>query len=162
MPVPNLLAANVAANLNEAIAAELFASNLYKHVANQLQRLGYFGAAKFFRGESADELEHYQRLADYFNDRGGVADVPAVPAMTETIGGLLDAVRTAFDTERTLGEDYERWYAEADVTTQQFLLQFIEIQRKSVGEFGDLLARLDRAAADPAAFLLIDAEMGGE
>lgn len=162
MPVPNLLSAAVAESLTEAIAAELFASNLYKHVANQLQRLGFFGAAKFFRGESADELEHYQRHVDFFNDRGSVAPVPAVPAISEKIGSLRDAVQTAFDTELELGRDYEGWYAAADIATQQFLLQFIEIQRKSIGEFGDLIARLDRAGDDPSAWLIIDREMGGD
>lgn len=155
-----LISPEVAALLNEAVASELYASSLYKHLANQLQRIGYFGAAKHFRAEAADELEHYQRLADYFNDRGDVAAVPAIPAMTEPVGSLLDAIQAAYETEKVLGVDYAAWYAEADVTTQQFLLQFIEIQRKSVGEYGDLLARLALAGDDRAALLLIDQELG--
>jgi ferritin len=46
------------------------------------------------------------------------------------------------------------------VTTQQFLLHSIEDQRKSVGELGDLMARLERAGTNEAAILILDQELG--
>jgi len=150
-------------NLNDAIHSELFASNLYKHVANQLQRLGYFGAQKFFLSESSNELGHYQKIVDYINDRGLVATVPQIEMQEEKVTSLRDALAIGFDTENTLSEDYSEWFKQAfaeDVVTAQFFLQFIEHQRKSVGEYGDLLARLDRAGANEAAILLIDQELG--
>lgn len=151
--------------LNDAIHSELFASNLYKHVANQLQRLGYFGAQKFFLSESSDELGHYQKIVDYINDRGLVATVPQIEMQEEKVTSLRDALAIGFDTEKTLSEDYSEWFKQAfaeDVVTAQFFLQFIEHQRKSVGEYGDLLARLDRAGANEAALLMIDKELGEE
>lgn len=150
-------------NLNDAIHSELFASNLYKHVANQLQRLGYFGAQKFFLSESSDELGHYQKIVDYINDRGLVATVPQIEMQEEKVTSLRDALAIGFDTEKTLSEDYSEWFKQAfaeDVVTAQFFLQFIEHQRKSVGEYGDLLARLDRAGNNEAAILMIDQELG--
>lgn len=152
-------------NLNDAIHSELFASNLYKHVANQLQRLGYFGAQKFFLSESSDELGHYQKIVDYINDRGLVATVPQIEMQEEKVTSLRDALAIGFETEKTLSEDYSEWFKQAfaeDVVTAQFFLQFIEHQRKSVGEYGDLLARLDRAGANEAALLMIDKELGEE
>ena len=149
--------------LNDAIHSELYASNLYKHVANQLQRLGYFGAQKFFLSESSDELGHYQKIVDYINDRGLVASVPQIEAMDESVTSLRDALTVGFETEKALGADYAEWYKDAfaeDVVTAQFLLQFIEHQRKSIGEYGDLISRLDRAGNNEAALLIIDKEMG--
>ena len=161
MPVKSLLDAKTEALLNEAIANELYVSNLYKHVANQLQRLGYFGGQKFFENESSEELKHYHTLAGYINDRGSVAKVPAIEAMDEPINSLRDALEAAYDSEVDLGEKYERWYSGCKcVTTQQFLLQFIEIQRKSVGEYGDLISRLDRVGNDECGILIIDKELG--
>ena len=149
------------AALQQACHSELYASNLYRHLANQLQRIGYFGAQKFFSGESADELTHYQKHADFLNDSGTVAKVPSIEAMTDTVASLRDAVEIAYETETTLGQDYARWWNESsDPTVKQHLLQFLEIQRKSVGEFGDLLARLDRAGQNEAAILMVDQEMG--
>jgi ferritin len=71
--------------LDDAIHSELYASNLYKHIANQLQRIGYLGTAKFFLKESKDELKHYQLHADFQNDVGTVAKVPAIESMSESI-----------------------------------------------------------------------------
>ena len=158
----SLLSPEVKACLDEAVHAELYAANLYKHLANQLQRLGYFGAQKFFLAESASELEHYQLHANYQNDSGTVAGIPAIEAMDEPIGTLRDAIEAAYDTELQLEKDYIRWYSACtkDPVTAEFLLQFLRGQRKSVGEYGDLLARLDLAGDDRAALLQIDNELG--
>lgn len=158
-----IISANLKAVLDEAVHSELYASNLYKHVANQLQRIGYFGAQKFFLKESADELAHYQLHVDFQNDVGTVAKVPAIEAMSEPIKTLSDAIELGYETELELYENYKDWYEQAasDPVVQQFLLQFLEFQRKSVGEYGDLLARIQLVDQDKAGMLLIDQELGG-
>ena len=161
MPVSNLLDKATEDMLNKAVHAELYASHLYKHVANQMQRVGFFGTQKFFAGESADELTHYQRIADYMNDRGTMAKVPALEACTEQAANVAEAIELGYETELQLMRDYEKWYRDCKcVTTQQFLLQFLELQRKSVGEYGDLLARIAIVADNMAGMLLIDQELG--
>lgn len=161
MPVSNLLDKATEDLLNKAVHAELYASHLYKHVANQMQRAGFFGTQKFFAGESADELTHYQKIADYMNDRGAMAKVPALEACTEKAANVAEAIELGYETELQLMRDYEKWYRECKcVTTQQFLLQFLELQRKSVGEYGDLLARISIVADNAAGMLLIDQELG--
>lgn len=163
MPVSSLLAPATEIILEEAIFQELHVSNTYKHVANQLQRLGFFGGAKHFLKESSEELGHYQRIADYINDRGSVAFVPDIPAIQDTVSTLRDALMLAYSKEVELGKLYEKWYStliSSDVTTAQFLLQYLEIQRASIGEYGDLVSRLDLAGDDRGAVLLIDQELG--
>lgn len=88
--------------------------------------------------------------------------VPAIEAMTDTVASLVTAVEIGYETEVELYNDYKRWYGQAasDPVVQQFLLQFLEIQRTSVGEYGDLLARLKLVEGDRAGLLLIDQEMG--
>lgn len=155
-----LIEAAVEASIQEAIYAELFASHLYKRIATQLQRIGYFGAAKHFRDESADELEHYQRHVDFLNDMGSVAETPALPECAESVPSLLDAIELSYETECALLESYSNWYKSADPVTAQHLLQFIEIQRKSVGEYGDLMARIELVGDDKCGLLIIDKELG--
>ena len=41
-----------------------------------------------------------------------------------------------------------------------FLLFFLKEQRESVGQYGDLISRLDRAGDNEAAMLMIDTELG--
>lgn len=160
MPTKPLISKQVESSLNAAIASEFYASHLYRHLANHLQRLGYFGAQKFFLGEAADELTHQQKLVDFMNDMGAVAQTPAIEAMTEAVASLADALEAAYDTEVQLLKDYVKWHGGSDPVTQQFLLQFIEIQRKAVGEFGDLISRLERCGDDKAALLMLDKELG--
>jgi ferritin len=149
--------------LDDAVHSELYASNLYKHVANELQRLGYFGATKFFLKESADELAHYQLHVEFQNDVGTVAKVPMIEAMNDPIKSLSDAIETGYETELELYNDYKKWYGQTseDPVVQQFLLQFLEFQRTSVGEYGDLLSRIQLMDGDKAGMLLIDQELGG-
>lgn len=148
--------------LQLAVHEELYASNFYKHLSVQCQRIGLFGAAKYFASESMEELEHYQCLAEYLNDRGTVAEIPSIMGMDETITGLAMALSLAYGLEVDLGNKYSKWYqaASTDPVTQQFLLKYIEIQRNSVGDYGDLLVRTDLAGDNMAAVLLIDQELG--
>jgi ferritin len=149
--------------LQSAIGEELYSSNLYKHLSNQCQRLGLFGAAKYFREESHDELSHYQDIADYLNDRGSVAQMPTIEECDTIIKTLQDAIETSYDAEVELGNKYVKWYSSllsVDPFTAQFLLQYLERQRKSIGSLGDLLSRLELAGDDKCAILIIDSELG--
>ena len=134
----SLLSTEVRDWLQKSISSELYASHLYKSLANQLQRKGLFNIQKFFLGESADELKHYQILVDYMNDRNDCADLPTIPQILDRIIDAGDALRIAYETELNLLNQYIEFYEKAedeymDCITAQFLLQFIEIQRKAVG-----------------------------
>ena len=113
---------------------------------DQLQRLGYFGSQKFYLAESADELTHYQKIVDFMNDMGDVASIPDVKGIDDEIKDIEDALNVSYETELDLLEQYKEFYENAedeDVTVAQFLLQFIEIQRLAVGEYGDLISKYD-------------------
>ena len=160
MPIKNLLTKPIETMLAQAAAAELYAAHLYQHIGNQMQFQGWFGAQKFFLAESASERGHYQRLVDFANQRGSWLPVPAVPAIDETVGSLGDALQVAYDTEVQLGQDYEAWHEECRCpTARQFLLSYLEEQRTSVGEIGDLISRLERCGADKGAMLTFDREL---
>lgn len=157
-----IISADMKAMLDKAVHSEMYASNLYKHVANQVQRLGYFGTQKFFLKESADELTHYQKHVDFQNDVGTVAEVPMIESMDELIESLSDAIELGYETEVELYNNYKDMYTKSakDPVVQQFLLQFLEIQRTSVGEYGDILSRIQLMDGDKAGMLLIDQELG--
>jgi ferritin len=148
--------------INDAIQAEMDAFFMYRHLANQAQRLGLFGTAKYFQNESIDELSHYQKHADFLNDRGTVAMLPSVEPMDNTVMGIKDALTIAYNAEVELGDKYSGWYSELmsdDPITAQHLFQFLEIQRKSIGEYADWLSRLSLVTGS---VILIDQELGGK
>lgn len=148
MQVESLLKPEVRGWFSEAANAELYASNLYQYLANQMQRLGLFGAQEYFKHESLDERTHYQKLADYENDMGCMADVPSIESISVPILSLMDALVFAYTTEKDLMYQYQEFYEKVeeagDCITSTFLIEFMQIQRKSVGEIGDLISRLSR------------------
>ncbi len=161
MPVKSILTDTDKQIIQEAVQQELYASHLYKQVANHMQRVGFFGAQTFFAGEAEDELKHYGLHVQFLNDMGDVAQVPDLPLISQKPSGLEAALQLGYDTELSLGQKYEAWYrAATSEMTRQHLLQFLEIQRKSIGEYGDWLARIERAAGDECGLLIIDKELG--
>ena len=94
------------------------------------------------------------------NDLGNVAEVPDIDGCDDEIKTLADAIERAYKAEVDLGKKYTTWHGQVDPMTGQFLLQFLEIQRKSIGEYGDLLSRLELADDNAAALLMIDQELG--
>lgn len=148
--VKSLLSANMKKGLQDALQVELYQSNLWKHLANHLQRLGFFGSQKYFLTESAEELTHYQIIADFMNDMGDVADVPAIEAIKDKIETIGDALEIGYETELDVLNQYKDLYKmaeEEDCAVAVFLQQFITIQVKAVGQYGDFLAKYKVAEA---------------
>jgi ferritin len=85
-----------------------------------------------------------------------------IEAMADSVKSFSDAMELAYETELELYNNYKDWYSQSssDPVVQQFLLQFLELQRTSVGEYGDLLARIQLVDGDKAGMLLIDQELG--
>jgi len=144
---------------NEALYQEMYVSHLYHHIANQMQMMGYFGTQSFFMAESKDELGHFQVIVDFLNDIGTLAKMPSVPAMTEEVDSIMSALTMAYDQEVELMNFYSDFYKMAEPVCQEILLDFIKIQRKAVGEYGDLIARLEIIKDDPCGFIIFDQEM---
>jgi len=113
----------------------------------------FFGVQKYFLKESDEELEHYQKIVDFVNDMGDISMVMAVPKMTDKILSISDALEIAYETEVDLMKQYQKFYEEAedkykDCVTATFLIEFLQIQRKSVGEYGDLNSRYEKNKND--------------
>lgn len=148
--VRSLLNARMKKGLQKSIELELYQSNLWKSLANQLQRLGYFGSQKYFLTESAEELTHYQIIVDFMNDMGDCADLPKIDAITDQVSNIGEALELGYETELEVYNHYKDFYEEAedeDCSVGIFLQQFVTIQRQAVGHYGDLLAKYKIAEA---------------
>ena len=146
----SLLSPSMKKGMQDAVYIELYQSNLWKSLANQLQRLGYFGSQKYFLAESAEELTHYQMHVEFMNDMGDCADLPKIDAVTDKVTDIGDALEVGYNIEMDVYKQYKEFYKKAedeDVSVAQYILQFIEIQRKAVGHYGDLLAKYKIAEA---------------
>lgn len=144
MQVKNLLSPSMKTALQSGVKMELYQANLWKHLANRLQKNGLVGSQKYFLKESAEELTHYQMHVDFQNDMGDCVDMPAIEAINDKVETIGDALDIGYEIELEVYNLYKKIYKKAeseDCVVSQFLLQFLEIQRKAVGSYGDLLAR---------------------
>ena len=140
----SLLSEDMKEGLQDAIQVELQQASLWKSLANQMQRLGFFGSQKYFLAESAEELTHYQMHVEFMNDMGDCAELPTIDAVKDKVKTIGDALEIGYEIEVDVYNQYKDFYKKAedeDVVVAQYLLQFLEIQRKAVGHYGDLLAK---------------------
>ena len=144
MLVKSMLNAEMKKGLQQSIYWELYQSNLWKSLANQLQRLGLFGSQKYFLAESSEELTHYQVIVEFMNDMGDCADLPKIEAIEDKVKNIGDALEIGYETETDVYNHYKDFAKDAlkeDLAVYSFLQQFIDIQVKAVGAYGDLLAK---------------------
>jgi ferritin len=154
----NLLTDVEQKELNKFGKLELTASQSYLHLANRMKTLGYFGAEKFFMAESNGERDHYQKIEKFANDLGGELSVEALDGVNTDVQDIRSALQMAYQMEKDLLMAYETSARRADISLKVVLLlqDFTTHQVEAVGEYGDLLARLELTDN----MLLFDQELG--
>ncbi len=159
MELKSLLPSSDKQMLNEAAEHELYASNFYKYLGACVQRAGLFGAQKFFEKEAETEVKHFYKLRDIVNDMGCEIETPAIdqPKSLKDDDCIKCILEAAYSLEYELLEFYSKAYTSAkSVAVQVAIIEFVNIQRASVGEYGDLLARFSKASD----ILVFDKELG--
>lgn len=151
----NLLNPKEIEMINDLGQMELEASQLYLHLANSMKSINFFGAASFFIKESNTEKEHYSKLEDFMNNMGEQLEVRAISAVKSPVNELMEAFEKALEAEVDLLGEYEDAWEKGSPKVKALFHHFIELQTESVGEYGDLIARLSRTS-EP---ILIDQEL---
>lgn len=151
----NLLNPKEIEMINDLGQMELEASQLYLHLANSMKSINFFGAASFFIKESNTEREHYSKLEDFMNNMGEQLEVRAISAVKSPVNELMEAFEKALEAEVDLLGEYEDAWEKGSPKVKALFHHFIELQTESVGEYGDLIARLSRTS-EP---ILIDQEL---
>lgn len=151
----NLLNPKEIEMINDLGQMELEASQLYLHLANSMKSINFFGAASFFINESNTEREHYSKLEDFMNSMGEQLEVRAISAVKSPVNELMEAFEKALEAEVDLLGEYEDAWEKGSPKVKALFHHFIELQTESVGEYGDLIARLSRTS-EP---ILIDQEL---
>lgn len=150
--------------LDDLAELEMYNSYLYRHVANWCQKMGYFGAQKHFLGEAEEEIKHYQAVVDFVNDGGMMTTLGSIDAPSDDFKTLGDVLVAAYEQELYTEKEYNRLAIRSqteDHVIYNFAIHVLQHQRKSVGEYGDLIARYERVKDNSSGILTIDKELGG-
>lgn len=135
----------VVSTLNSRIGDELTAHYFYNAAHNWCMDKNYKNAMAFFAGETANELEHAQKLQKYLVDWNAKPVLPNV-TMNFEFTSLPDIIEKAYELELDLFNKYvkdSQAIFGIDLSTFDFLQEFRIGQNNSVIEYSDLLAALE-------------------
>ena len=137
--------------LNQVVASEMVCYLRYTQNAIVAQGIDREQVASMFQDHAAEELGHFQRVADRINQLGGSPDMnPATmkershtdySAPSET--DLQGMIRENLIAERIVIGAYAeiiRWLGDADITSRRLIEQILKEEEDHADELNDLLA----------------------
>ena len=131
--------------LLERLKDEYSARMFYRNSFIMLSNKGFNKAAEFAKNEAKDELKHSAIIEQFLIDWGIPFEVP-LPYAVSIPTSLKEFIEIAFGLEKSLYEKYSKNAIEemsGDQSVYSLLLSFIEIQRKSVAEYKNLIDRMN-------------------
>lgn len=150
--------------INDQVNHEFQAAYLYLSMSSHFESCGLPGFAKWMRLQSHEEVQHGLKLFDYLHDREGKAALRAIEAPPGRFGTPLEVARQVLAHERSVTQLINRLYEvaaqERDYVTAAQLQWFLSEQVEEEKSAGDIVARLEIAADNPNALLLLDRELG--
>ncbi|MEB3331508.1 MAG: ferritin [Synechococcaceae cyanobacterium] len=149
--------------LQQHLSMERQAQAAYFAIAIWFAERDLRGFSQFFMAESAEEQTHAARFADYLIARGQSVQLQGLEAPRQSWSSPEEILELTFQMEADVTTSLQQLYglAErcADVRTTTFLDPIVENQLASENTLAHLLGRVRFAQNQPAALLILDAEM---
>jgi ferritin len=159
-----MLTASVENAINDQVNHEFRAAYLYLSMSAHFETCGLPGFAKWMRLQSQEEVQHGMKLFDYLHARDGRARLGNIDAPPAKFGAPLAVAKQVLEHERSVTQLINRLYEvaaqERDYVTAAQLQWFLTEQVEEEKNAGDIVARLEIAADNPNAILLLDRELG--
>lgn len=149
--------------LNNLINVENVSSSLYLAMSAYMATKNYIGMAKWLRLQSEEERTHMLKLIDYVTNRGGNAEIQALPAQPVDYGSPLNTFQKVLTHEQFVTNAYRKAYDYASKVDSQTAVLFQDFLKEQVDEEAQsqmIVDRLNLAQNNPSAILLIDQELG--
>ncbi len=151
--------------LQQHLAMELNASSAYWALAIWFAERDLRGFSRTFKAESDQERNHAGLFADYLIARGQPVVLGGINAPKQVWNDIEDVLTSVFQMEVDVTTSLHQLYALAeqsgDVRTTVFLDPLIDQQTASEDEAAHRLGRWRLAGGEPAAMLILDAELDG-
>jgi ferritin len=167
MKKPKKLPQEIVDLLMPRLKDEFTAYYHYRALSNYCQGVGFMKAAKFFQGESDNELGHAKKIENYLVDWNVNPQLPKIDEPKIEFKGLLEGIEMSYSIEYALYEDYEdtsmKIFKEGDVCTFDFLQFFRTEQTAAVAEYSDMLNMLEGTdTASKFELLMLEEKLFGE
>ncbi len=149
--------------LNKRLQQEVYSAYLYFALASYFEHVDLSGFAAWAKRQSQEELTHCLRIHDHLLKSRELPRLQAIEAPPQNWASPVEALTTAYEHEKGLGEDYQAVLAlvrkESDFLTEPLVLFFLGEQFTDAENAFKLLQRTKMVADDPAGLLQIDARL---
>ena len=131
-----LISNQINAAFNAQVGHELANSNQYVAVAAWFDGESLKGLAKMFYKQAEEERAHAMKFVKFILDAGGKVEIPAIPAVPNTLASAEAAAQLALESEeRTTAQINDlmtRAIEEKNYAAQRFLGWFVEEQVEEI------------------------------
>lgn len=149
--------------LNEQIAKEQFAAQLYLSMSAWFSSKDLDGIANYFRVQAKEELFHADKIFDYLNDIGGEIEMGAIDKPENSFKDAEEIFEKALAHEKLVTQSIFNILKVAneigDYATVSFLQWFVNEQVEEEANASQLLAKIRMVANDSSALYLFNQEL---
>lgn len=149
---------------NDQVTMELQASNVYRQLAIELDRLDLDGMAKWMRAQAEEEITHAEKFIDHLSSRDNHAKIGQIEAPDLQVESALDAFRLALQHEEKVSASIRALWnlasEERDVDSRPLLDFFVDEQIQEEDTVRNIIGRIELIDSDGHGLLRIDEELG--
>jgi len=159
-----LLSEKLVKALNDQMAQEFGAANLYLSMAAYCEEEGYAGFSNFFLAQVEEERFHAMKFYHYLNELGERAVISGLPNPEQDFGTVQGAFEAALEHEKLvtklINDLADLAEAEKHRPTINFLQWFIDEQVEEEASFNEILDKFKMIGESGAALYHLDKELG--
>jgi ferritin len=159
-----MISKKVEAALNDQIRKEIYSSYLYLSMAAQFASMNLNGFAHWMKIQTAEETKHAMKIYEHVNSRNGRVILQQIDAPPSEWRSAKEMFNDAYQHEQKVTESINKIVelarAEKDNATEVFLQWFVNEQVEEEASANEILQKLQLAGDNPAAIIMLDAELG--
>lgn len=159
-----MLSSNLLKKLNSQVNLEFYSSNLYLQMSAWCEHKGLVGSAKFLRAHAAEEMAHMNKIFDYIQDTGALAEIGIIDKPKIKLDTIQDVFVQTYKHElyitKQINELADITLNEKDFSTFNFLQWYIAEQHEEEKLFKSILDKIEIIGLDGRGLFMIDKEIG--
>ena len=155
-----MLSKEVIARLNDQVAKEMFASNLYLSMSSWCYTHRFDGAGAFLFEHASQESEHAKKLITYLNETDSKLKLQAIKEPESSFASLLDVFTKTYEHEvgitQSINELVDFTLAQKDFSTFNFLQWYVAEQHEEEALFRGIVDKIKLVGDSGNSLYLVD------
>lgn len=155
-----MLTQQVIDRLNDQVAKEMFAANLYLSMSSWCYTHRFDGAGAFLFEHASQESDHAKRLITYLNETDSTLKLQQIPSPESSFASLLDVFSKTYEHEvsitQSINELVEFTLGQKDFSTFNFLQWYVSEQHEEEALFRGIVDKIKLVGDSGSSLYLVD------